>query len=1034
MRWRCLQLKKRWPDAGIAELLLQEAMPHRVWLPRIVLIVPLATLLAGLSALHAYHLADKETAMATAVNMHAMTPRAPRPSVPDPRGLLFMRQVSHHASGAVASASTALTGFAKQLRPVTIDFQPLASLGATLKSFHVRPTAERTAAATKKKGRKKKDDEMQVVIVDSPATSAKKRGRKKKENGMQLVIVESPAKAKTINQYLGSDFLVIASVGHIRDLKSKAPKGSKQPVPGVDLENDFEPSYEILPGKGKTVTDLKKAAEDASEIWFATDLDREGEAIAWHLATILGVEHAKRVIFNAITKSEIQRAFENPLSIDEYKVNAQQARRILDRIVGFQASPLLWKKVSFGLSAGRVQSVATRLIVEREREIDAFVPDELWDVGVKLALDPAAAPGLVDAWADFIAEPDESGRPRSIKQQNAWLADNAGLRTDLVELHGQKFELGCTKTAVEDLSSRVTAVAEDVGLAEVSIKTVEDPKGKGAARFLRTVSGRVMPGVRYTVDSIETTRKSSKPSAPFITSSLQMSASSLFGFTADRTMRIAQQLYMGLEVSGEGQIGLITYMRTDSTRLSDDAVSAVRGYIGDQFGDAYLPEKPRRYGSSNKNAQEAHEAIRPTDPSRTPFQVMSSLNDEQFKLYKLIWSRFVACQMIDALWNSTTVRFSRADQNTGAVLKTTGRILTFDGWTRVDGVTASDEQVLPAVSIGDELAPFAIEPRQRFSSPPARYNEGSLIKKLEDEGVGRPSTYASIIKVIQDRNYAEKVGKAFHATDIGEVATDKMIKAFPSLMDIGYTRELEKRLDAIEEEHMEWKSMLRDFYSSFNTSLALAYDQLEHAKGEIQPARYACPTCGSITCYRFGRKGRFLSCSTYPSCNYSAPIDRAGCPILPEMVDIRSPQDGSQMILRTGPFGKFLASPNYPDSDFVLGLDNKGHLKFPKPPAVETTLKCSKCETRTFRLRSGKRGPWLGCAGFPKCRGRGSFATLEDKVRKKLEKQLKKQLELHPTPVITTMNGTEIEEGASISDFLMPVLNQDLAIHPDATE
>lgn len=874
------------------------------------------------------------------------------------------------------------------------------------------------------------------------ASTTKKSPTKKKTTrsgtsssaaGKQLVIVESPAKAKTINRYLGPDFVVQASVGHIRDLPGKAPKGSKQPVPGVDLENDFEPTYEVLADKKKTVTELKKAAKGASQIWFATDLDREGEAIAWHLANILGVEpsQAKRVVFNAITKSEIERAFDHPHPIDEYKVNAQQARRILDRIVGYQASPLLWKKVTRGLSAGRVQSVATRLIVEREREIDAFVPDESWEVGVKLALDPTAAADLAPAWNAFMAETDDKGKGPAIKRQNAWLTDHAALRTELVELGGEKFSLGCTANAIEDLSARATTVAEAVGLQQVSVATVENDEGKGPARFVRTVTGSLDAATRYRVDDIETSRRSSKPYAPFITSTLQMSASSVLGFPAERTMRIAQQLYMGLEVPGEGQVGLITYMRTDSTHLSGDAIAMARDYVAERHGEQYLPEKPRFYGSSNKAAQEAHEAIRPTDPRRTPDMLKGALNEEQLKLYRLIWNRFVACQMTDAQWDSTTVRFKRSDRDTGAVLKASGRVLAFDGWTRVGGVSASDEQVLPGLEKGAETAPFAIEPKQKFSAPPSRYNDGSLVKKLEEEGIGRPSTYASIIKVIQDRGYVEKVGKAFHATDVGEVVTDFMIDAFPRLMDFGYTRDLEKRLDAIEEEHVEWKEMLRDFHGRFNDALERAQD-MPHAKSVKKPAPYACPKCGSMTCYQFGKNGYFLSCSSYPDCDYAAPIDRSGRAMLPEMVDIKCPEDGAQMILRTGRFGKFLASPNYPDTKFVLNLDKKDCLKFPAPPPVVTDIVCTKCESKKLNLRDGKRGPWLGCSGFPKCRGRESFAKLDPKLQEQLEKDLATHMKANPVPEITRMDGTPIKEGTPIEDLIVPGQVQDLPIHPDA--
>ena len=608
--------------------------------------------------------------------------------------------------------------------------------------------------------------------------------------GKELVIVESPAKARTINKYLGSGYVVAASVGHVRDLPTRAPKGTKQPVPGVDLDNDFEPTYEILANKKKTVADLRKAAKGATGIWFATDMDREGEAIAWHLAELLGVKpsEAKRVIFNAITKKEIERAFAHPHPIDEYKVNAQQARRILDRIVGYKASPLLWKKVAGGLSAGRVQSVAVRLIVEREREIQAFVPDESWDVSVRLALQPDDATELAKSWLDFMAERDDRNRQPSIKRQNAWLGERTALATSLAELGGKKFELGCSSQKPEDLSSAITDIAKAVGLATAEVHTTEDESGKGPAQFLRTVSGELDPATRYAVDSIETRETTSRAQGPFITSSLQMSAAGALGFATDRTMRLAQQLYEGVEVPGEGRVGVITYMRTDSTHLSGEAITDVRGFIDREYGKKYLPEKPNFFASKNKDAQEAHEAIRPTLVSRTPEMLRGSLDEAQWKLYDLIWRRFVACQMTNARWDSTAIKFRRSDQDTGAILRASGRVLVFDGFMRASGVPlASEEQTLPQLAEGDQSAPFSIEPQQKFSSPPPRYNEGSLVKKLEEEGIGRPSTYASIIKVIQDRNYVEQVDRRFHATDLGEVVTDKMIEAFPKLMDVGYT-------------------------------------------------------------------------------------------------------------------------------------------------------------------------------------------------------------------------------------------------------
>jgi len=865
-------------------------------------------------------------------------------------------------------------------------------------------------------------------------TSTRQALPAQKASGKNLVIVESPAKAKTIGKYLGPEFTVTASVGHVRDLPKKAPKGEKQPVPGVDLERNFEPSYEILADKKKTVTELIKLAKQADTIWFATDLDREGEAIAWHLAQIVGVEpsKAKRVVFNAITRKEIERAFKTPHPIDEYRVNAQQARRILDRIVGYQASPLLWKKVAPRLSAGRVQSVAVRLVVEREQEIDAFVPDESWSVDVRLALDPEQRQTLAKQWPKFLARTDEKGKGPTLKMQNAWMAEHGGLKTELVELDGNKFTLGCPAQAPEDLEDRITRVAEAVGMRSITIDTEENPSVKGPGRFKRILNGELEVAARYQVDSVETKRTSSRPQAPFITSTMQQNAFNRFGFATDRTMRIAQGLYEGIKFKGEGQVGLITYMRTDSTHLSSESINMAREYINRTYGDEYLPKTSNFYGSSNKAAQEAHEAIRPTDAARTPESCRDALNEDQYKLYKLIWERFVSCQMTPAKFDATTVRFRRVDTDTGAVLKANGRVLVFDGFMRVLGIaTASDEQTLPFLSKGDESAPFAIEPRQKFSSPPPRYNEGSLVKKLEEEGIGRPSTYASIIRTIQDNQYIEKVGGRFHATALGEVVTDMLVKAFPALMQVSYTKDLEERLDLIERDHRDWRAMLGDFYGRFSKSLERAQKNLVHAKAVNRPARYACPECGATTSYRFGKNGRFLSCSTYPECDYAAPVDREGRPLLPEQVDVRSPEDGAQMVKRTGRFGPFIASPNYPDAEFVLSIDKKGGLKLPAPPPFETELACPKCEERPMYLREGARGPWLGCSGFPKCRGRLGWQKLEENKRKQLELALRNHLKGHPMPVITRMDGTEIEAGTPLNELLVPGGVADLALHPN---
>jgi len=851
--------------------------------------------------------------------------------------------------------------------------------------------------------------------------------------GKHLVIVESPAKAKTINRYLGRDFVVKASVGHVRDLPSRNPKGVKRPVPGVDLEERFSPTYEVLPGKQKVVTDLKRAARQAEDVWFATDLDREGEAIAWHLAHILGVEpdQAKRVVFNAITKGEIERAFAAPHAIDQAKVDAQQARRVLDRIVGYQVSPLLWKKVARGLSAGRVQSVAVRVVVEREREIRAFVPDEHWRLEGCFAAAPEAAPQLRDAWEAFLAERDEKGNPPTQKRQNAWLAERSGVRAELIEVAGEKFDVSQIGKRLDgdtppeeqmrpveaeepaDLTPRVMEIARLAGMTDLDSSSEQDEKGKGPARWKRTISGSIDPATPYRVRSIETKRTRSRPPAPFITSTMQQTASSRLGFGAQRTMRAAQGLYEGVDVKGEGAVGLITYMRTDSTRLSGDAIEMARRHIEERYGEAYLPEKPNFFSSSNKAAQEAHEAIRPTSLQYSPDRVKSALKPDQFKLYRLIWERFVACQMTPAEWDSTTVLIEGgADAERPLTFKSTGRTLAFDGFYRVAGVpTASDEQTLPRLEEEQDVAPFSMSPQQRFSSPPSRYSEASLIKTLESEGIGRPSTYASIIQVIQDRKYVEQIERRFYATDLGEVVTDKLVEAFPEIMEVGYTRDLEKDLDSIEDEHRDWVTVLDQFYAPFREKLDRAHEQMVHAKAETYPApdEYRCEKCGASLEYRFGKNGRFLSCSRYPECDYACPCDREGKPAPIETVDIACHQCGAPMIKRTGRFGPFLGCSRYPECDGILKMDKKGRPLAPQPPPLETDLPCPKCGSNLY-LRSGVRGPWLSCSTFPKCRGRGKWTELEDEVKQKWTRSLEEHEKKHPIPIIRDLSGNPLTD------------------------
>lgn len=855
-----------------------------------------------------------------------------------------------------------------------------------------------------------------TALAEPPSRSVNGRGKK-------LVIVESPAKAKTINKYLGSDYVVEASVGHVRDLPSKNPKGIKAPVPGVDLEHGFAPTYEVLPGKATVVSKLKRLAKNASEVWFATDLDREGEAIAWHIAEELGIkpEAAKRVMFAAITKDEIKRAFANPHPIDVDRVNAQQARRILDRIVGYQVSPLLWKKVAGGLSAGRVQSVALRVVVEREREIQSFVPDEYWQMTARFALDPAVAAKLVGEWSKLIAQQDEKGNPPTLKAQNAWIAERKAIRAELVDVAGKSFELGQPGsggkvTTFRDLSGEASRVAALAGLKNVQAAVREDAKGKGPARFVRTVTGEADSTTPWKIKSIETKRTRSRPSPPFITSTLQQAASSRLGFGAQKTMRAAQRLYEGIEVPGEGAVGLITYMRTDSTHLSGDALDMARGYISSKFGAKYLPEKPNFFTSSNKDAQEAHEAIRPTNVEFTPAKLKSVLEPDQWRLYSLIWERFLACQMTPAEWDSTAVLIEGGtDPKTPLTFRATGRVLVFDGYYKVTGVpTASDEQTLPTLKEEQRVAAFSVEPEQKFTSPPARYSEASLIKVLESEGIGRPSTYASIISTIIDREYVELTDRRLYATYVGEVVNDFLIKAIPEIMEIGYTREMELELDHIEDERKNWVDVLEAFYKKFKKQVAAAAD-LPHEKGKTVPAppELKCLKCGAGLVYRLGKGGRFLSCSRYPDCEYAAPVDREGKPRLIETVNVACPKCGRGMTKRTGKFGPFLGCSGYNEKDnpckTIVKLDRKGQIQAPATPPLDTDLACPKCAAMLY-VRGGARGPWLSCSAFPKCRARGKWSDYSDEVQKQWLDAYEAHAAKHPMVVIRDLQGKALTD------------------------
>jgi DNA topoisomerase-1 len=735
-----------------------------------------------------------------------------------------------------------------------------------------------------------------------------------------LVIVESPAKAKTINRYLGSGYEVKASMCHVRDLPSKGLN--------VDIENDFAPTYEVTPGKKRTVTSLKAAAKKCDKLFLATDLDREGEAIAWHLAQILGVseERTYRVIFNAITHSAIKRAFGEPGRIDTDKVMAQQARRILDRIVGYQISPLLWKKVARGLSAGRVQSVAVKIVVEKEREIRDFKQDEYWLIPGVFTTELQS--DYHDEWLEFVTPKTEEEKPPTVAEQSKWLAERSAFKAELAKVGEEKFEASNKKEA-----EKVFAALE---------------------------------GAEFKVADVQTKESVSQPSPPFITSTLQQAAASQLGFATKRTMRVAQQLYEGIDVGSMGFLGLITYMRTDSTHLSSEAIGEARNYIERHLGKDYLPEKARIY-AAKKGAQQAHEAIRPTDVDMTPSDIKSFLSDEQFKLYDLVWRRFVACQMKPARWDVTNLDIAAETSAGKCWYKATGRVLVFDGFSKIWPTTSNGQQ-LPVMKAGQSVAAVDIKAEQHFTKPPARYSEASLVKALEKEGIGRPSTYAAIISTIQDRGYVEQTKRRFFATDLGEVVTDKLNEYFPKIMDIAFTRYMEEQLDKIEEQHLEWLGVLKEFYGPFKESLETATKEMKHAKAEVTPSEYTCPKCGKAMVYRFGKNGKFLSCSAYPTCKFGCPCDKEGKMVEEKVSEHKCPKCGSAMVNKSGRFGPFLGCSDYPNCKTTLKLDKEGNALPPAPPAEPTGVKCYKCKEGELVIRKSKRGPFLGCNKFPKCR------------------------------------------------------------------
>ncbi len=714
-----------------------------------------------------------------------------------------------------------------------------------------------------------------------------------------LVVVESPAKAKTINKYLGRNYKVVASMGHVRDLpKSKL---------GVDVDDGFEPSYEVIASRKKVLKELKEAAKDASEIFVATDPDREGEAIGWHLAEELGSGNRKkirRLMFNEITKKGVLAALENPTRINKQMVDAQQARRVLDRLVGYKISPLLWEKVRRGLSAGRVQSVALKLAVDREREIDRFVSEEYWNLTARLA---GPVPPEFDA--------------KLLKR------DDANLKI------GNKEEA-------------------DAALADLS----------KATWIVRSVTNKER-------------KKGAVP--PFITSKLQQAAR----FPVKKTMMIAQQLYEGIDLPGEGAVGLITYMRTDSTRVSDQALTEVREFIGEKYGAEYVPEKPIYY-RAKKDAQDAHEAIRPTSMKYHPDEVRGNLTPDQYYVYKLIWNRFVASQMPPAIFDETTVDI---DAN-NYLFRVKGSVPKFAGWMAVynqevpeartegpgpDAVTAEDEEgasVLPALSEGDRLELKELKPEQKFTQPPPRYSEATLVKAMEENGIGRPSTYASIISVIQARDYVNKIDGRFKPTLLGMMLVEKLLSpAFDDILDLEYTRNLEEDLDKIEEGQENYESTLSSFYKKFAKDLKRAAKEMVNLKEGVEPTPpQACDKCGKPMVIKAGKFGLFLACSGYPDCENTRELETPE-PGAEGEIEENCENCGKPMAVKRGRFGQFLACTGYPECKTTRKLiSTKQGLTAAKPDQL-LDEKCPKCESQLV-LKHGRFGEFTACSNYPACK------------------------------------------------------------------
>ena len=697
----------------------------------------------------------------------------------------------------------------------------------------------------------------------------------------KLLIVESPAKSRTISKYLGKEFQVEATMGHIIDLpKSKL---------GVDPEQDFEPQYVVIPEKQKVVTALKRKAASAEEIFLAADPDREGEAICWHLNNLLKKKGRTihRVLFNEITKSSIRKAVENPGEIDLNKFNAQQARRIIDRLVGYKISPILWEKVKRGLSAGRVQTVALRIICEREKKIRAFNKEEYWSVT-----------------GHFLTEKGEE------------------IVAKLGRVNGKKVRSGNAKSAFV-IGSKEQA---DEILSQLKAGT-------------------------FTVASLEKKEKKRRPLPPFITSKLQQEASRALGFSVKKTMTTAQHLYEGKDIGRQGTVGLITYMRTDSTRIAAQALEEARNFIGETMGKDMIPAKPNVFAAKS-GAQDAHEAIRPTMVQLSPDKLKKHLNRDELALYTLIWKRFVASQMVPAILHETTVTIRSGVYD----FITSGTVVVQPGFTTVYNPGIAKDKLLPEINENETVQSKKLVPEQNFTTPPARFTEATLVKELESNGIGRPSTYASIISVIQNREYAEQQEKKFHPTALGELVNDILVKAFPDIFEVSYTAELENQLDNIGQGEMDWQVLLKNFYQRFSSELKNANDTITNVKRNGIATDEKCGKCGAPMVIKVGRYGLFMACSNYPECKNTRDLGNGG---EEDQTDESCPKCGKPLVLKSGRYGKYFQCSDYPDCDYRKSKKN-GDVK-------ELDRNCPKCG-KPLVERKGRYGVFVSCSGYPECR------------------------------------------------------------------